>query len=181
MARLSPHATAVLSVAAVFLSPAVVFAQTTTTSSAATACPTVLAPSYSAPIVGAGWVAQLIARNLTGPRSILFDGEGALLVVQKGVGISRLRLDDKGGTCLVVNSTDTVVENADVSVGYPVHAMSRRIQADRSAPGVRSSTMLFSYPQMETRCMHPPRTRCTAGLIIRRMDPLGSGRRSSPT
>lgn len=96
---------------------AVVLAQdsSSTATATATACPTVLSPSYSAPVVGPGWTSQLVARNLTSPRSILFDTDGALLVVQKGAGILRVRFDDLGGTCLVVNSTAPVVEDADVS------------------------------------------------------------------
>lgn len=36
-------------------------------------------------------------------------------MVQQGVGILRVQFDDRGGTCLVVNSTATVVDNPDVS------------------------------------------------------------------
>lgn len=79
------------------------------------ACPTILKPSYGNPVVGSGWTAQLIAQNLTAPRSIVFDQNGALLVVQKGSGILRMTFTDKGGTCLVVNQTKTVVNNTDVS------------------------------------------------------------------
>lgn len=107
---------AVVAFSALALAPVAVRAQTTTSSTtpAATACPTILTPAYSAPVVGAGWTAQLVAQNLTKPRSILFDGDGALLVVQQGVGILRVRFDDYGATCLVVNATETVVENSDV-------------------------------------------------------------------
>lgn len=84
--------------------------------SAASACPTVLTPSYEAPVVGSGWTAQLIATGLTKPRSLTFDQSGALLVVQQGSGIVRLTLTDNGGTCLAVNDTSTVVENSDVGV-----------------------------------------------------------------
>lgn len=87
-----------------------------TTSSAAGACPTVLKPSYEAPVVGSGWTAQLIATGLKKPRGIIFDQNGALLVVQQGSGIVRLTLTDNGGTCLAVNQTSNVVENSDVGV-----------------------------------------------------------------
>lgn len=112
MAYLLKHAAVA---AALSTTAAVVLAQDSSSTATATACPTVLSPSYSTPVVGPGWTAQLVARNLTSPRSILFDTDGALLVVQKGVGILRVRFDDLGGTCLVVNSTAPVVENADVS------------------------------------------------------------------
>lgn len=90
------------------------FGAAQSTTSAAGACPTVLTPSYDAPVVGSGWTAQLIATGLDSPRSITFDQNGALLVVQQGSGIVRMTLTDNGGTCLAVNQTSTVVENSDV-------------------------------------------------------------------
>lgn len=157
---------------------------TTSSSSSVTACPTVLSPSYSAPVVGSGWTAQLVARNLTSPRSILFDSEGALLVVQQGVGILRVQFDDFGGTCLVVHSTTTVVENTDVG-----DAPSRTYAPVRSGgvAGNRltkrgedlfSSTMLFNCLRMAARCMRLLQMRRTDGLISQRMDLLANGRRS---
>lgn len=94
------------------------FGAAQSTTSAAGACPTVLTPSYDAPVVGSGWTAQLIATGLDSPRSITFDQNGALLVVQQGSGIVRLTLTDNGGTCLAVNKTSTVVENSDVRNYY---------------------------------------------------------------
>lgn len=78
------------------------------------ACPTILTPSYSAPVVGSGWTAQIVANGLTKPRGLVFDANGALLVVQQGVGILRMTFVDNGGTCLVVNETKTLVEDDDV-------------------------------------------------------------------
>jgi hypothetical protein len=51
-------------------------------------CAEALTPSYVAPAVADGYAARLIADSLTEPRSIKFDGQGALLVVQQNVGIS---------------------------------------------------------------------------------------------
>lgn len=98
----------------------ITFCSAQSTTSAAGACPTVLTPSYEAPVVGSGWTAQLIATDLKTPRSITFDQNGALLVVQQGSGIVRLTLTDNGGTCLAVNKTSTVVENSDVGVFFEV-------------------------------------------------------------
>lgn len=80
-----------------------------------TNCSTVLAPNYDAPVVGSGWTAQLVARDLKAPRGILFDSGGALLVVQQGSGVVRVVFDDGGDTCLVVRETRAVVNNTDVS------------------------------------------------------------------
>lgn len=92
------------------------FGAAQSTTSAAGTCPTVLRPSYDAPVVGSGWTAQLIATGLDKPRSITFDQNGALLVVQQGSGIVRMTLTDNGGTCLAVNETSTVVEDSDVRI-----------------------------------------------------------------
>lgn len=103
---------------------ALVGAQTATTAAtasafAASACPTILRPSYDNPVVGSGWTAQLIAQGLTAPRGIAFDRSGALLVVQQGSGIVRMTFADNGGTCLVVNQTRALVNNTDVSEPFP--------------------------------------------------------------
>lgn len=78
-------------------------------------CSNVLKPSYSAPVVGTGWIAQLVATGLTKPRSIIWDNNGHLLVVQQGVGIQRLTFRDNGTTCLEVADSSPVIENSDVS------------------------------------------------------------------
>lgn len=110
------HLSLLAAFAALFGNTTLCAAQSTT--SAAGACPTVLTPSYEAPVVGSGWTAQLIATGLTKPRSLTFDQNGALLVVQQGSGIVRITLTDDGGTCLAVNDISTVVENSDVGVSY---------------------------------------------------------------
>jgi glucose/arabinose dehydrogenase len=91
-------------------------AQTTTSASAAGSCPTVLTSSaYSAPVVGSGYTAQLIATGLTKPRGLIFDKNGAILVVESGVGITRIQFDDKGGTCLLKAQSSTMIHDNSVS------------------------------------------------------------------
>lgn len=66
-----------------------------------------------------GFDVQLVVANLTSPRSILFDKAGALLVVEKGVGVSNIVLDEcvLGDGSRVVSALDKVflVENSNVS------------------------------------------------------------------
>jgi glucose/arabinose dehydrogenase len=81
-------------------------------------CPSVLVPSYSAPVVASGWQAQLVAGGLTKPRSMVFDSTGALLVVESGKGISRHSFTDHGGTCLVPDHAHMIVEMT--TVGFQV-------------------------------------------------------------
>lgn len=92
----------------------------TTTLSAAGSCPTVLTPSdYSPPVVGSGYTAQLIVTGLTKPRGLIFDNNGALLVVQSGAGIMHLAFTDNGGTCLFPSKTTTLID--DSSVGHSAY------------------------------------------------------------
>lgn len=77
-------------------------------------CPTILNPSYDDPVVGSGWTAQLVVQGLDTPRGIVFDKNGALLIVQQGSGILHLTFTDNGGTCLVTNQTKAIVNNTDV-------------------------------------------------------------------
>lgn len=108
------------------------FSTAQSTTSAAGACPTVLTPSYDPPVVGSGWTAQLIATGLNEPRSIVFDQNGALLVVQQGSGIVRMTLTDNGGTCLAVNETSTVVENSDLNHSVQLSDDGRTLYASTS-------------------------------------------------
>ncbi|KAK8097893.1 uncharacterized protein PG998_013379 [Apiospora kogelbergensis] len=96
-------------------------------------CPTVLTPSYQAPVVGSGWTAQLIAKDLKKPRSIVFDTQGHLLVVEQGSGIRRLTFDDKGGTCLVQSGSDTVVDDKDLNHGIAFSNDGRTLFASSDA------------------------------------------------
>lgn len=71
--------------------------------------------TYPAPVAASGWEYRLIANGLTRPRGIAFDADGGLLVVQSGVGLTHLTLDDGGGTCLAVTSNTTLISDPTVS------------------------------------------------------------------
>lgn len=74
-----------------------------------------LEPGYAAPVMADGWESRLIVNGLRRPRSILFDTEGALLVVEQQTGIRHLRLADGNGTCLSVQDETTLVQDSAVS------------------------------------------------------------------
>ncbi|ORY61229.1 glucose sorbosone dehydrogenase [Pseudomassariella vexata] len=81
-------------------------------------CNNVLKPAYPPPVVGSGWVAQLIANNLNKPRGIIFDDNDNLLVVERGVGIRRLifhQVDNEA--CLSIAETKSVTEFQDLNHG----------------------------------------------------------------
>ena len=79
-------------------------------------CQTSLTPTNSIkPSIASGYQVALVATGLTDPRSIEFDSAGNLLVVQAGVGIESLQLQDNGGTCVSVKSKKSVVQASSVS------------------------------------------------------------------
>ncbi|KAK3333867.1 hypothetical protein B0T19DRAFT_483830 [Cercophora scortea] len=80
-------------------------------------CANALAPSYEAPVVGDGYSAQLIVAGLSKPRSIIFDTNGALLVVESGRGVTHLDLSDGGGTCLAAKKTTVLINNSNLTHG----------------------------------------------------------------
>ena len=87
-------------------------------SSAVAACDNILAPSHANPELASGWKGQLIANGFTKPRSILFDDAGGLLVLDSGVGIRRVELEDNGGTCLSVTENELIVDDEEVDQAH---------------------------------------------------------------
>ena len=83
---------------------------------AQTSCSQTLVPTRSIqPVVASGYQVALVATGLAKPRSIHFDTEGNLLVVEADTGgISALTLNDQGGICLSVSSKATVLDNLEV-------------------------------------------------------------------
>jgi glucose/arabinose dehydrogenase len=81
----------------------------------AQSCSNNLKPNYTAPVTGDGWSYRLVATGLGKPRGILVDDKGALLLVNRGVGIVHISLKDEGGTCLSEDKKTTLVELEAVS------------------------------------------------------------------
>src|SRR3954452_15436452 len=77
-----------------------------------------LEPKYAAPVMADGWESRLVVNGLKRPRSILFDTEGALLVVEQRTGIRHLRLADGSGTCLSMQEETTLVQDSEVSYSH---------------------------------------------------------------
>lgn len=83
----------------------------------APSCSPTLTASYPSPSVADGYVARLVANDLSSPRSIKFDSQGALLVVEANSGIVALSLVDAGQDCVSVGSRKTVVNNTALTHG----------------------------------------------------------------
>lgn len=101
------------------------------------ACSPTLTASYSAPSVAPGYVARLVANNLTAPRGIKFDGHGSLLVVEQGVGITALNVSSNGD-CLTSSGRKTVVSDATLNHGI-------EISPDGSVLYASSSEAVYSW------------------------------------
>ncbi|EEP79009.1 predicted protein [Uncinocarpus reesii 1704] len=94
-----------------FYAFAAVAAQLVDIGFAQTACTVTLTPS-STPVAADGYNVRVIAQGLRRPRSLQFDREGNLLVVQSSAGIWNFRLRDHGGTCLEVEDGVDLIDDS---------------------------------------------------------------------
>lgn len=90
-------------------------------SAASTACSSTIAPLNTAPSVAPGFRVEVVANNLTRPRSIQFDPEGALLVVEQSLGVRRIRLSGDGSCVRQDGDVQNVTDNTSVSVPAVIH------------------------------------------------------------
>ncbi|CRK30530.1 hypothetical protein BN1723_014385 [Verticillium longisporum] len=95
----------------------------------AQSCSNSLTTSRSRPVVADGWSFGIVASELSKPRSILFDSNGALLVVDSGVGIKRLLLEDEGGTCMYAKTGSVIVESPELNHGIALSNDGRTLYA----------------------------------------------------
>lgn len=79
------------------------------------ACPK-LTNAISAPVVAGGYSASLAANNLNNPRQIIFDKQGRLLVVDRGVGVKRFTVD----SCGLLTKSATIISDPKVSRPNPM-------------------------------------------------------------
>lgn len=84
-------------------------------STAPSACSSTIAPQNAAPSVAPGFRVEIVANNLTRPRSIHFDSEGALLVVEQSQGVRRIRLSGDGSCVRQNGDVQNVTDNTSVS------------------------------------------------------------------
>ncbi|KAK4894108.1 hypothetical protein LTR27_007693 [Elasticomyces elasticus] len=120
-------------------------------SSAAASCSPTLSASYAAPSVAEGYVARLVANNLTKPRGIKFDSQGALLVVEQLSGITALTFVDAGQDCLSVGSRKTVINDTTLNHGIEFSADGATLYA--SSP---EAVYAWDYsPQDQTNTSEP--------------------------
>lgn len=103
-----------LALAHIALCATLVRGQSSSTASAS-ACASSLAPKNPAPSVASGWRADLVVDGLEGPRGLVFDSEGGLLVVEGGRGVSRIKF---GGEACARGEGDRELIIEDESVSF---------------------------------------------------------------
>jgi hypothetical protein len=73
-------------------------------------CPAVGgSPKYAAPIVAKGFTARVVISGVTRPRSMTFDKDGNLLVLQNRVEVTAYTMKNEGG-CIKSTGKNTVVK-----------------------------------------------------------------------
>lgn len=122
----------------------------------APSCSSTLSSPHSPPSVAPGFVAQLVARNLTAPRGIQFDSNDHLLVVEQGKGITALGFSTSASGC-ITESPDvrtTFIEDATLNHGIAING---------STLYASSSEAVYSwlYDPGTARNMSTPRLRVT--------------------
>jgi len=74
--------------------------------------------------LAAGYAAQVVATGLNRPRSLEFDAQGNLLVLEQSRGLSSHVLRDNGGVCVTVQASKDLIVDRNVTriiythVGY---------------------------------------------------------------
>ncbi|KAF2632260.1 soluble quino protein glucose dehydrogenase [Macroventuria anomochaeta] len=102
-------------------------------STAPSACSSTIAPQNAAPSVAPGFRVEVVANNLTRPRSIQFDSEGALLVVEQTQGVRRIRLTGNGSCVRQEGGIQNVTDNTNLNHGLALSEDSRTLYASSAS------------------------------------------------
>ena len=87
----------------------------------ASQCANALQPSGGIkPSVASGYTWAVVATGLTSPRTLQFDSDDNLWVLESGKGVSKHTLKDSGGVCVGVASSTDVVSDAALNHGLVV-------------------------------------------------------------
>lgn len=83
-------------------------------------CSSTLSADYPAPSVADGYIARLVANDLTSPRGIKFDSSGALLVVEQDVGITAITFSDPDNGCVSETNRKAIIKDSTLNHGIEV-------------------------------------------------------------
>lgn len=95
-------------------------------------CSTSLTASYPSPSVASGYVARLVATDLSSPRGLRFDSGGNLLVVEQEVGITALTFTDPDDGCITETNRQSVVRDSSLNHGIEVSPDGQYLYASSS-------------------------------------------------
>ncbi|KAF8417033.1 hypothetical protein EV426DRAFT_624635 [Tirmania nivea] len=104
-------------------------------------------------VLAARWDSILVSNNLTFPRGMLFDSEGNLLLVDRGIGVVGWKVMERedGGACL--EDKKVVVENDQFNHGIA-------LSEDGTTLYVSTKNDVFSYPyDSKTRTTTSPNSK----------------------
>lgn len=85
-------------------------------STALNTCSSTIAPQNAAPSVAPGFRVEVVANNLTRPRSLHFDSQGGLLVVEQSQGVRRIKLTGDGSCVRQDGPILNLTDNTNVSL-----------------------------------------------------------------
>ncbi|KAF3043203.1 hypothetical protein E8E12_008428 [Didymella heteroderae] len=97
------------------------------------ACTSTIAPQNAAPSVAPGFRVEVVANNLARPRSIQFDLEGALLIVEQSRGVRRIRLSGDGSCVRQNGDVQNVTDNASLNHGLALSEDGRTLYASSAS------------------------------------------------
>lgn len=84
-------------------------------------CPNPLSTSYQTPLLAPGYSLQLLTKNITTPRHIVFDSVGNLLVAGDPTGIIALAIDGLNNDgCITIREQKLVVENNGLQLKHGI-------------------------------------------------------------
>ncbi|KAH6615266.1 soluble quino protein glucose/sorbosone dehydrogenase [Boeremia exigua] len=109
-------------------------------STAPSACSSTIAPQNAAPSVAPGFRVEVVANNLRRPRSIHFDSEGGLLVVEQSQGIKRIRLTGDGSCVRQDGEAQNVTVNTNLNHGLALSEDGQTLYASS-----RSAVFAWDY------------------------------------
>lgn len=84
-------------------------------------CSNPLSTSYQTPLLAPGYSLQLLTKNITNPRHIVFDSAGNLLVAGDPTGIIALAIDGlDSDRCITIREQKLIVENNDLQLKHGI-------------------------------------------------------------
>lgn len=84
--------------------------------------------NYDPPVIASGWSAQRLVGGLTFPRHMVFDDQGTLLVVDRGVGVRAVKVN-QNGRCVSLQSNNILIQDNQLNHGIALHPNGRLLFA----------------------------------------------------